>query len=414
MIQTLALLHDAYRELNAKRLFWFTLMLSGLVVAIFAMIGNNERGLTVLTWTLELPLLSTKFIPAEEFHKLFFVNLGLGVWLTWIAMILALVSTASIFPDFLAGGAIELTLSKPIGRLRLFLTKYVAALLFVGLQVGVFTLASFLVIGFRGGGWIPAIFLAVPIVVLVFSYLFSICVLIGTLWRSTIAALMLTLLAWGLIFMVNTAELGMLTVTTGMTERDARLSERIEALRNSITQESQKPETADAASGAEPEAVERPREGGLLAGLKWAAGRTQQAETSRESRLQAQRDRLTRLETRLKESQVTTGKLRWWHGMIFGMKSALPKTAETTSIMERYVLDLGKLKQLQAAGNNEPQVTIDDGTDDETPRVEDRLIGERVQEILRSRTEWWIIGTSLAFECCVLGLSAWIFCRRDF
>ena len=41
MIQTWALLLDAYRELNAKKLFWITLILSALAVASFAFVGVN-------------------------------------------------------------------------------------------------------------------------------------------------------------------------------------------------------------------------------------------------------------------------------------------------------------------------------------------------------------------------------------
>ena len=35
-------------------------------------------------------------------------------------------------------------------------------------------------------------------------------------------------------------------------------------------------------------------------------------------------------------------------------------------------------------------------------------------EELRSRSVWWVVGTSLAFEAVVLLIAAWIFCRRDY
>jgi hypothetical protein len=35
-------------------------------------------------------------------------------------------------------------------------------------------------------------------------------------------------------------------------------------------------------------------------------------------------------------------------------------------------------------------------------------------EELRSRSVWWVVGTSLAFEAIVLLIAAWIFCRRDY
>ena len=43
-----AMLLDAYRELNAKKLFWITLAISGLVVLSFGSIGFDEKGMSVL------------------------------------------------------------------------------------------------------------------------------------------------------------------------------------------------------------------------------------------------------------------------------------------------------------------------------------------------------------------------------
>src|SRR5262249_7835734 len=126
-----------------------------------------------------------------------------GFWFTWLASLLALISTAGIFPDFLASGSIDLFLAKPLSRLRLFFTKYMAGLLFVLLQVTLFTILCFFILGFRAGVWEPGLFLAIPLILLFFSYLFCICVLLGTLTRSTIAALMITLLVWFGIWAVD-------------------------------------------------------------------------------------------------------------------------------------------------------------------------------------------------------------------
>jgi len=206
MTQILALLTDSYRELNSRKLFWITMLLSGLVVGVFAAFGLNDKGISFLWWQFDTPLLSAKTIEPRKFYIFAFANLGIPIWLTWAAMILALISTSSIFPDFIAGGAMELTLSKPISRMRLFLVKYVLGLLFVVLQVGVFSLACFLVIGVRGESWEPSLFLAVPIVTLVFSYLFGVCVLVGMMTRSTIAALLATLLFWLFLWGLNTTD----------------------------------------------------------------------------------------------------------------------------------------------------------------------------------------------------------------
>ena len=199
MTQTLALLLDAYRELNARKMFWISLIISALVMVAFALLGLTDTGLTLLG--MKLPVPAPRF-----FYKTMFSNLVVGLWISMGAMILALVSTASIFPDLLASGSIDLYLAKPISRLRLFLTKFAGGLLFVLLQTTVFAVASYLVFGFRAGEWRPVLFLMIPLATLLFSYLFVVCVLFGVLTRSTVAAILLTCVFWFLCFVTNTAE----------------------------------------------------------------------------------------------------------------------------------------------------------------------------------------------------------------
>ena len=43
-----ALLVDAYRYLNSKKLFWITLGLSGVVVIFYASFGFDEKGMSML------------------------------------------------------------------------------------------------------------------------------------------------------------------------------------------------------------------------------------------------------------------------------------------------------------------------------------------------------------------------------
>lgn len=424
MTQTYAILLDAYRELNAKKLFWIVLALSGLVVVVFALIGNNDRGITFLHWTFDFEFVSTKFIPQDQFYKIIFVNFGLAFWLTWIATALALVSTASIFPDFLAGGAIELALSKPIGRLRLFLTKYAAGLLFVLLQVGVFTLASFLVIGLRGGSWEPRILLAIPIVVLVFSYLYSVLVLVGVLWRSTIAALLVTLLVWFMIFLVNAADTTLLAIRTQTQLRVEAQGRQADELRTKVKELEARAAAPSGEAQAEPEPAapaERPTEGGLFAGLKHGlkqAADEAQKQADPAAELSAAKNKLASREKRLAEISSTRDSLVKWHNITVGIKTTLPKTAETTALMERYVVDKSGLKQLRAESSSRrehnEQMPIDFGDPDAPPMPNENVMAERIEQQLESRTEWWIIGTSLGFECVMIALGAWIFCRREF
>ena len=72
-------------------------------------------------------------------------------------------------------------------------------MLFAFLQVSIFSVVAFFVMGTRGKMWEPRLFLAIPIVLCLFSYLYAISVLLGVITRSTIATLLLTVLLWAII-----------------------------------------------------------------------------------------------------------------------------------------------------------------------------------------------------------------------
>lgn len=373
MRQTLALLLDAYRELNARKMFWITLVLSGLVVGVFAAVGIDENGLTILWWNLptgEMNLTSN-LIPPEVFYKSLFTSFGVNFWLAWIATILALVSTASIVPDLISSGAIDLVLSKPISRLRLFFTKYLGGLLFVALQVTVFSGASFLVLGIRGGVWEPGLFISIPIVVIFFSYLFAICVLLGLITKSTIASLLLTLLIWFGLFILNSGDNVLLFMKTTNEQKIAAIERSIEINERSIEMWQER----------DPERV-----------------------PNIEIRLETAR-------AELEKSTSTGGTVRTIHSIIYGLKTILPKTSETIGLLERWLIDLAELPDT-GEGDDTPGGSYNA----ETGRFnadEEQMQMEIVREI-RARSVWWVMGTSLLFELFILGIAGWMFMRRDF
>lgn len=375
--QTWALLVDSYRELNYKKLFWITLILSVLVVVAFAGAGINEKGVTILKWEFETPFMNTAVMSKETFYKTYLVSLGVGVWLGWIATALALISTASIFPDFLTSGAVDLWLSRPISRVRLFVTKYIFGLLFVTLQVGAFALACFIVIGIRAGAWEPAIFLAVPLVVAFFSYLYAFCVLFGVLTRSTIAALLLTLLVWFGFFLVNSTETTLMAVRTMQQVHAEGVEKRLK----------------------------RREDDAAKAGVE-----------SRPERVQQLKDELA-------EARTTVEKLDWWHGWSYRAKTVLPKTDETKELLSRSLVSLADLPDVPELSDLDDSMPGGPGMRPRDPADrrsfeqrmdEQRIAQRRIQTEIRERSVWWVLGTSLLFEAGVVGIAAMIFCRRDF
>ncbi|MBN2476008.1 MAG: ABC transporter permease [Pirellulales bacterium] len=367
MTQTLAIFYDAYRSLNAKKMFWIVLAISGLVVAGFALVGINEKGLKVLVWQLDTEPFTTELVSAAFFYKWAFLTFGIGIWLGWIATILALVSTAGVFPDLVTSGSIDLLVSKPIGRLRLFLTHYLAGLLFVTLQIAIFCVASFLVIGLRGGVWEPGLFMAVPLIVCFFSYLFCVCVLLGLVTRSAMAALLLTLLFWFGVYGIGAAENALLMFKLAAEQRQtaAVQIEKQPSPRQKPLPPADAPDRGAEAEPAEPK-VERP-----------PAEARQTRGPDGESR-----------------SLATA------HKILYRIKTVLPKTTETVGLLERTLIDLAELPDGAFGQPNR------DSAQGKAAR--------QVAETLRERSVAWVVGTSLGFEVLVLALAAFLFCRRDF
>jgi ABC-type transport system involved in multi-copper enzyme maturation permease subunit len=374
MSQTGALFLDAYRELNSRKLFWITMVISAIVVLAFAFVGINENGLRIIAWDIAIPGFNSNIVPPATFYKMMFLNLGVGFWLGWIATVLALISTAGIFPDFISAGSIDLVLAKPIGRLRLFITKYVGGLLFVALQVSVFCTASFLVLGFRGGTWLPAVFLAIPIVTIFFSYLFCVCVLLGIITRSTIASLLLTLLAWFLMFAIGTTEnaiLGAKLMYQQQIESKEQYVRRFEKNLEVIRQG----QSGEASPSTMPVVDEN---------------------------LQNAKDDL-------EQTKSTASKINLVHRISMGVKTCLPKTSETINLLTRWLIEMAELQQIAEKAPEQPRRGRD--RDANVDMEELQLDAERA---IRDRSIWWVMGTSLVFEAVVVGLAAWIFIRRDF
>jgi ABC-type transport system involved in multi-copper enzyme maturation permease subunit len=372
--QTGAILLDAYRELNARKMFWISLGISLLIVASIAALGINERGLTIFGYTLDgfslgpIPI-NTSVISPTFFYKTVFVSIGVSLWLGWASTILALVSTASIIPDFVSSGAIENMLARPISRVRLFLTKYLASLLFVFLQAFIFTLASIVVIGLRSGEWLWALMLAVPLVTLFFSYLYCVSALVGVWTRSTLAALLAALAMWGIVLAINIAELGTLTWRTNVQLPMPIVQRDIDAAALQLK--------AEADAGKDP------------------------------ARLAMLQTLLERKRKDLIDRTANSERAAFWHNAMFAAKTILPKTDETKGLLLRAIATDQELEKLV------------DASDDDNRRggpfgQADRRTRREVEKVTSSRSVWWVVLTSLAFEAVILGWATRIFARRDF
>ncbi len=448
MRQTFTIFLDAYRELNSRKLFWLVLALSIAVVAAIAIPSNNERGIGAFGLTADIPFLSTKAVTPAGFYKFLFSWFGINLWLAWGATILALISTAGMIPEMVSGGAVELVLSKPISRARLFLTKYAAGLMFVALQAAVFSIGAILVIGLRGGVWDARPLMAIPLMVLFFSYLFSVCALVGMLTRSTLLALLATILVWLASWLAASVEEFMLDQRLRQEQQVERIDGQINTLKETLEsidiqlrdmgvdpaalaeQPSDAPslpasteatvtvENASSPTEAGPVAAAAPptpaadgsppeqRRGSRRAGRNLLeAGRALLGKIDASggsasllrNRTQVVRQ-IERLETEVEPTRERSSSTTTWHRRIYAINAVLPKTGETKRLFQRFVVDKEDMEGLL-------KLIVESSGDEDAASSE---------EALNNRSLTWVIGTSLAFEFLILGAATVIFVRRDF
>ena len=377
--QTLAILHDAYREMNSKKMFWICLLLSGFAMACFAVVAVTETGLTFAGRDFASP-----YVAVTSQYKFLFRYVIIEYWLTWGMLILAIISTAGIFPDFLSGGSIELFISKPISRLRLFFTKYLCGMLFVLLQVTIFAIVAFVVVGVRGTMWEPRLFLAIPIVLCMFSYLYALSILFGVLSRSTVASLLLTILIWALIGGAHFGEVRLLAMKNLKQRRVELLDRQLKAVPT-------KPTTASS-----------PSRGSMMDAMRkaFATGRPVAPTPALRERLQSTRN----------EAANDLHFWTFWHKVAMPLHLIAPKTSDTSDLLLHQLLTTDEFMQMtQGQPEDMAEQFGNQGIDPDLWRL-----NNEVESIRRGRTVQTTIGTSLIFEGIIVGIAAWIFCRRDF
>ncbi|MDP6693573.1 MAG: ABC transporter permease subunit [Phycisphaerales bacterium] len=373
-----SLLIDSYRQLSAAKLFWLTLGLSGLVVVLFGSIGFNDQGVSILfgVFDVESEYITAGSPWARGLYLGIYSNFLVTIWLAWIATILALISTCSIFPDFVTEGSIELLLSKPISRMRLFLMKYLVSMLFVSLQVAVFCLGIFICVGLRLGEWNWMIFVAIPIVTLFYSYLFSVTVIVGMVTKSGLAALLVTGVFWMVLFSVNATD----GVLTGIvTSQDVQ----IERYQEGIKKQQMK---LDEIISKSPEDV----------------------------RIASRQERIEEMKTDNKDSIELLETLKAWQKPISWILMVLPKTSQTIGLLDRWLSDDRGFDLSAIMRGDMEQLEIVEEIDPTNHEALQRETRRRVQEEYDDRPLWYVIGTSIIFEGLVLGLSSLIFCKQDF
>ena len=372
-IAILAILRESWLTLQAEKLFKLVLGLNLLVIVAYASIGFDDTGVSLFFGLSHVdseyvhagtPLARTLYL---GIYSAFIVDL----WLAWAASILALISTSSIFPSFLKEGAVELVMSRPTRRVTIFFVKYIGGLLFVAVQVGIFTIGAFLAAGWRIDVWDPMIFLAIPLVTLFYSYLFCINVLAGIITRSTLTALLVTLLFWFGTFSIHMVDDVLSTRMIEFEETADRAEKRIVELKAEHKAAAAENDTAEADDAEH-----------------WMQGPQKEAETAR----------------------TAIDQLAPWETVVGIIRTIMPETDRTLNLLHRELernSDMSLVDLMAGRG-------FEDENEQTQEMDEYEVAGRRKMKEENEIPAWRIIGKSLIFEVIVLGLALWIFQRRDY
>lgn len=192
----------------AHKLFWISLTISGLIGLIYLSIGLNESGYSIGfgLFQQDSDYVNSNTPEGEWFYVELFRNYINRFWVGSGSILLALISTVSVFPEFTREGAVEVSLSKPVSRTKLFITKYIGCLLFVLIQMTIFSVLIFAALAFRLNYFNWSIFWVIPVITFAYSLIHCVQVLVGIISRSSMIALLVGICFWACIWGVQISE----------------------------------------------------------------------------------------------------------------------------------------------------------------------------------------------------------------
>jgi ABC-type transport system involved in multi-copper enzyme maturation permease subunit len=199
-----ATIGSSIRETMDRKLFWVMLGISTFIAILISTIGAGDDGIWLAgMFKMDFLAKSASDPVWKNIATVFVVDLILGHYLGGLCVLFALIATVSSFTADLESGRLDVVLSKPLSRTKIYLFRFISGTVFMVLQSVFFVAITFVIIGIRWRLWLWEYFWAIPLFVLLFSYLFSIACLLGTLVRSAPSAILLTAISWIVIVLAQ-------------------------------------------------------------------------------------------------------------------------------------------------------------------------------------------------------------------
>lgn len=214
-----AMFEDARQQVLDNKVFRLLVILTGIPILFSFLIGFNEEHISLLFGWKEIPYKEfmenfggTANLGTEEVNVLFIQgvqSLFLSVFAGMFGMMLCIAATAFFAPRILEKGAADTVFSKPVSRMTVLMSRYLAGILFVAfisiiLVVGMY-LGFFLVSGYNDPGFLWGALTLVYLYAMMHA--FSTAVAVWT--RSSTAAILLTIILFMICGAVHGGWIGM-------------------------------------------------------------------------------------------------------------------------------------------------------------------------------------------------------------
>lgn len=186
-------IEDVFREAAARWTLLAYFFLSTIFIVIFAFAINLDivdgalAGATLFGREVQM---DGNEISVEKLVLGF--ETGFSGFLYLLCTFLAIFATAHLVPRMQEKGTIDLYLSRPVGRVRLLLSRYLAGLLLAASNVVYLMLAVWAIVAWKTGVMNGRFLLAGSIIMLVIATLLAFAFLIGVVTSSTAVSIMTT------------------------------------------------------------------------------------------------------------------------------------------------------------------------------------------------------------------------------
>jgi len=184
-------IEDVFREAAARWTLLAYFFLSTLFIIIFASAIN----LDIVDGALAGAKLFGKEVDVDNtqisIEKLVLgFESGFSVFLYFICTFLAIFATAHLVPRMQEKGTVDLYLSRPVGRVRLLLSRYAAGLLLAGSNVIYLMGSIWLIVAWKTHVLHPRFLLGGTIIFLIIAVLLAFAFLVGVVTSSTAVSIM--------------------------------------------------------------------------------------------------------------------------------------------------------------------------------------------------------------------------------